>query len=238
MPEFAPALPHGRLEEVFPDVFFVTGTMKTVLMGAHWHFSRNMVVVRDGQALSLINTVRLDEVGLAQLDALGEVKNVLRIGALHGLDDAFYVQRYQARLWALPGMSHAPGLEPHQLLSEDGEQPFGGCSTFVFRHTQLPEAIVRIDRAGGILVACDALQNWLAPDAFFSEESRQTMAEMGFFQEANIGPVWQQVNAPQAADFQRLQALPFRHALCGHGQPLRERAHEAYAQRFAQVFGE
>ena len=77
MANFAPALPHGDIQEVFPDVFFVTGTMQTVLMGAHWHFSRNMTIVRDGTELTLINTVRLDDAGLAQLDALGTVKNVL-----------------------------------------------------------------------------------------------------------------------------------------------------------------
>jgi hypothetical protein len=93
MGELLPALPHGRIEEVFPDVFFVTGTMKTVLMGAHWHFSRNMTIVRDGDALTLINTVRLDEPSLAELEKLGRVANVVKIGSLHGRDDAFYVSR-------------------------------------------------------------------------------------------------------------------------------------------------
>ena len=59
MEQLPPALPHGRLEEIFPDVFFVSGAMKTELMGAHWQFSRNMTVVRDGDALTLINPIRL-----------------------------------------------------------------------------------------------------------------------------------------------------------------------------------
>ena len=63
------------------------------------------------------------------------------------------------------------------------------------------------------------------------------MAEMGFFQAANIGPVWTQVNQPQAQDFVRLLEMPFKHALCGHGVPLRDHAHEAFSARFAQVFG-
>ncbi len=228
------ALPHGALEEVFPGVFFVTGTMKTVLMGAHWHFSRNMTVVRDGDALTLVNTVRLDDAGLAALESLGRVKHVVRIGALHGRDDAFYRRRYGATYWALPGM---PGeLQPDRLLQAGDGGPFAGCSVFVFEQTKLPEAILRIDREGGILVAADALQNWVAPDAFFSDESRRTMTEMGFFQPANLGPVWMQVNQPQAGDFQRLEQIPFRHALCGHGSPLRDGAREAYLERFAKVF--
>jgi hypothetical protein len=231
------ALPHGHLEEVFPEVFFVTGTMKTTLFGADWQFSRNMTVVRHGDALTLINSVRLDESGLAQLDALGRVVNLVKIGALHGRDDAFYRARYGATFWALPGMTHEHGLVADRELSPSGEMPFAGCSVFDFRTTKLPECILRIDRAGGILVACDSLQNWLEPDAFFSDESRQMMTEMGFFQSANLGPVWMRVSEPQASDFARLRALSFRHALCGHGAPLRDAAAGAYAATFQRAFG-
>jgi hypothetical protein len=237
MDQFPPALPHGRLEEVFPDVFFVTGTMRTVLMDAQWQFSRNMTVVRDGGALTLVNAVRLDEEGLAQLDALGSVANVVKIGSLHGRDDAFYKERYGAKLWALPGMTHAHGLLADAELTAGGEVPFAGCGVFIFRSTKLPECILRIDRAGGILVACDSLQNWLEPDEYFSNESRRMMTEMGFFEPANLGPLWRQVCEPRAEDFVRLRELAFRHALCGHGAPLRHTAKEAYTERFQRVFG-
>jgi hypothetical protein len=237
MDDLPPALPHGALEEVFPDVYFVAGTMQTVLMGADWQFSRNMTVVRDAGALTLINSVRLDDAGLAQLEALGRVANVVKIGALHGRDDAFYKTRYGAALWAPAGMQHEHGLTADRALVPGGEMPFAGCSVFDFRTTRLPECILRIDRDGGILVACDSLQNWLAPDDFFSDASRGTMTEMGFFQPSNLGPLWMQLNEPQAEDFVRLRELPFRHALCGHGAPLRDTAKEAYTDRFRRVFG-
>jgi hypothetical protein len=60
MDQFPPALPHGRLEQIFPEIFFVAGSMKTVLRNAPIQFSRNMTVVRDGNALTLINSIRLD----------------------------------------------------------------------------------------------------------------------------------------------------------------------------------
>jgi hypothetical protein len=237
MSRFPECLAHGELEEVFPDVFFVTGSMETELMDAHWHFSRNMTVVRDGDALTLVNTVRLDEAGLRRLEALGEVKHVVCIGALHGRDDPFYVDRYGATYWAPPGMNKDHGLAPATPLRPGGDVPFRGCDVFAFEHTKLPEAILRIDREGGILVAADALQNWTEPDAFFSDASRKTMTDMGFFQPANLGPVWMQVNDPKADDFLRLAEWPFRHALCGHGSPLRDVAREAYRARFSKVFG-
>ncbi len=237
MNELPPALPHGKLEEIFPDVFFVTGTMKTVLMGADWHFSRNMTVVRDGDALTLINTVRLSGLGLTQLEALGRIANIVKIASLHGHDDAFYKSRYDAMLWAMSGMQHAHGLTTDRELIPGGEMPFRGCTVFAFRTTKLPECILRIDRAGGILVTGDSLQNWVAPDEFFADQSRKMMTEMGFFQPANLGPLWMQLNEPKAEDFVRLRELSFRHVLCGHGVPLRHIAKEAYTDRFHRVFG-
>ncbi len=231
------ALGHGKIEEVFPDVFFVTGSMETELMGAHWHFSRNMTIVREGDALTLINSIRLDDAGLKRLDSLGRVENVVKIGSLHGRDDAFYKTHYGAKLWALPGMQHEHGLTADKALVPGGETPFSGASVFQFASTKLPECIIRIDRAGGILVACDSLQNWVEPNEFFSDDTRKMMTEMGFFQPANLGPLWMQVNEPKRDDFVRLSELSFRHALCGHGAPLRDSAKEAYLERFHKVFG-
>jgi flavorubredoxin len=191
-----------------------------------------MTIVRDAGKLTLINSVRLDDAGLARLDALGRVTHLVKIGSLHGHDDAFYKSRYKATYWALPGMQHAHGFKADKELRAGGELPFAGASLFVFETTKMPECILRIDREGGIAVACDALQNWVAPDDFFSDESRKTMTKMGFFQSANVGPVWMQVNEPKAQDFKRLLAFPFRHALCGHGVPLRDRAAEAFGKRF------
>lgn len=237
MDQFPKALPYGAIQEVFPDVFFVSGAMETVLQGMDWQFSRNMTVVRDGERLIIINSVRLDEKGLAELDRLGRVTDVVRLGSLHGRDDPFYVDHYGAEYWAMPGMEHETGLKATRTLSTDGPLPISDASLFEFRTTQLREGILRLDRAGGILIACDALQNWHAPDEFFSDASRELMQKMGFFTPANLGPVWVQAAAPAGGDFARLKEVPFKHALCGHGQPLRDTAREDYAATFNRMFG-
>jgi hypothetical protein len=237
MDQFPPALSHGNIEEVFPDLFFVSGAMETVLQDIDWKFSRNMIVVRDGERLIIVNSVRLDETGLAELDRLGRVTDVVRLGALHGRDDPFYVDRYGADYWAMPGMEHETGLKATRTLTPEGPLPISDASLFDFRTTQIPEGILRIDRAGGILIACDALQNWLAPDEHFSDSSRELMQQMGFFTPANLGPVWVQRATPQGEDFTRLKALSFKHALCGHGEPLRDTAHEDYSATFNRQFG-
>ena len=93
-----PAWPHGEIKQIFDDIFFVSGTNKTMHEGVELHHSRNMVIVREEGKLSLINSVRLTDTGLITLDQLGQVDKVIRIGAFHGRDDAFYVNKYQAAL--------------------------------------------------------------------------------------------------------------------------------------------
>ncbi|WP_428034590.1 hypothetical protein [Amphritea sp.] len=237
MDHYPEVLAHGAIKEVFPDIFFVSGAMETVLQGMDWQFSRNMTVVRDADRLIIINSVRLSDAGLAELEQLGRVTDVIRLGCLHGRDDQFYVSRYGAEYWTLPGVDEANGLQATQTLTEEGVLPISDASLFQFRTTQVPEGILRIDRAGGILIACDALQNWLAPDEYFSDASRELMQTMEFFTPANLGPVWLQVATPAGDDFARLKGLSFRHALCGHGEPLLETAHEDYLATFNRMFG-
>lgn len=237
MDQFQPALPHGSIEEVFPDLFFVSGAMETVLQDMDWRFSRNMTVVRDGERLIIVNSVRLGEEGLAELDRLGQVTDVVRLGSLHGRDDPFYVDRYKANYWVMPGMEHETGLKATGTLTPDGPLPISDASLFEFKTSKIPEGILRIDRAGGVLIACDALQNWLAPDEYFSDSSQELMQNMGFFTPANLGPVWVQAATPEGEDFARLKELSFKHALCGHGEPLRDTAHEDYIATFSRMFG-
>ncbi|MEJ2619372.1 MAG: hypothetical protein P8163_03735 [Candidatus Thiodiazotropha sp.] len=236
MDQFPPALQHGEIEEIFPNIFFVTGSMETVLQGIDWKFSRNMTIVRDHDRLIIINSVRLSDDGLAELDQLGRVTDVIRLGSLHGRDDPFYVNRYAAEYWTMPGMEHETGLKATYLLDADTPLPISDATLFSFYTTQIPEGILHIDRMGGILIACDALQNWQTPDQFFSDDSSELMQSMGFFTPANLGPVWVQRAAPEGEDFARLKTLSFKHALCGHGDPLRDTAYEDYCATFKRMF--
>lgn len=237
MAEYHPVMPHGAIQEVFPDVFFVTGTMRNEFFGSMWQFNRNMTIVREGGRLTLINTVRLNDAGLAALDRLGTVTNVVRIGDMHGVDDRFYVDRYKAKFWALPNMRIGPGLQVDKTLAEGGETPFSNCSVFEFRTTQRPECILRLDREGGIMIACDSLQNWVGPDELFDDETVEKMKGMGFFAPTSLGLAWLHESQPKADDFVRLKAVPFRHALCGHGEPARDAmaGYHASFNRFFQV---
>ena len=62
-----------------------------------------MVVLRHDGELTLIDPIRLTPEGEAELKALGEVKRILRLGAMHGIDDPWYVDQFGAELWSQPG---------------------------------------------------------------------------------------------------------------------------------------
>ena len=237
MIEFPPHLPTGDIREVLPSLFVVTGQMTIGEGDAAMHFSRNMTIVHDGDALTLFNSVRLDEGGLAALDALGPVCNVVKLGAHHGRDDAFYLDRYDADFWAVPGMEFSRGEEMTNPLVAGEPGPCTASSVFVFQTTSAPEAILRLERHGGTLITCDSLQNFTGPDAFFNDIATERMEAGGFLVPANIGPGWRNATDPKPGDFARLKQVEFKHVLSGHGEPCLGNAKDQYGATFNRLFG-
>lgn len=234
--EYSPVWPHGPLQPAFPDIFYVVGTNRTHHAGVDFQTSRTMVVAREHGALTLINTVRLDDDGLRDLDALGEVRHVVRLGAFHGRDDPFYCDRYRAPLWALPGTAHADGRATDRELSPHGPFPVSDGQLFVFTSSQFPEAAVLLARDGGILITCDAIQNWTHVDRFFSRQCGEMFAAQGLIGPANIPSTWRHACQPSPDDFHRLLALPFRHLISAHGEPLPDDAHARVEARVRAAF--
>lgn len=227
MPDFQPAYPHGDLREVADGVFFVTGTAR---MGPGMTIGRNMTVVRQGDELTLMNGVRLNDEGLQQLDALGKVKHILKVGNFHGSDDPFYVDRYGCQVWALPGSEHKPGVKTDREIGVGKDLPIDDADLFVFEASVgagKPEGAVRIDRAGGVLVTADSLQNWERVEncSFLAG----IMTRLMFYGPARVGPVWAKFvkdGGDLRNDFQRLLAWQFEILLSGHGQALIGGAHK------------
>lgn len=236
--QFTPAWPHGDIQEIFSNVFFVTGTNKVQHAGINIQISRNMTIICSSRELTLMNTVRLNDEGLRQLDQLGPVAHIVRIGAFHGRDDAFYRSQYpNAQLWALKGMIYENGLKPDRELTPEGEMPFLGCSLFIFKTSTFPEGIVHIKREGGILVSCDSLQNITVTDQFYSPETAKSFQDQGLVKPANISPIWLGATHTKASDFEKLLKIwPFRHLITAHGEPLMNRAYEQVSETIRRVF--
>lgn len=236
--QFTPLWPHGEIREIFKDVFFVTGTNKVHHEGHEIQTSRNMVIIRSGSELTLINTVRLNDEGLRKLDSLGKVAHILRIGAFHGRDDAFYRNQYpNSLLWTLKGMTYENGLKSDRDLIPGGTMPFSGSSLFIFETSQLPEGILHIEREGGILVSCDSIQNITSTDDFYSSETAQSFHSQGLIKPANITPIWLGATHTKATDFYRLlKTMQFKHLLTAHGEPLINIAFEQLSETIECVF--
>ncbi len=231
---FPPAEGHGEIEELFPDVFFVTGT---VAMGGPvtMRFSRNMTILRQDGALTLVNAVRLTDAGLAALEGLGRVAHVIRLAAFHGMDDPFYRDRYGAKIWSVDA-PYVPGLDrdaesyltPDAVLTPGGDLPIGDAAAVVIASASPNEALLRLERDGGILISGDCLQNWAAPDRYFSFLAKIAMRLMGFFKPHNIGPAWRKTTTPDPAELKALLDLDFEHLLPAHGRPVIGNARASY----------
>lgn len=217
---YPPAFAHSSIQEVFPDIFFVTGASIYEHEGNIIQKSNNMVIVRDGSILTLINTLRLNEDGLKTLDKLGEVSNVVRLGAFHDRNDIFYLDRYKAKLWAVRGMVHKNNRQADFLIGETDTTPFSDASFFRLETTSQPEAIMHIARQGGILITCDSIKNWTDIDEYFSEKTSKEFLEQGLIKPASVDKVWLGAMGPKNSDFARLKKLNFRHLFSAHGQPI------------------
>ena len=86
MSAFAEPLAHDGIDEIFPDVFLVRGTFR---VGPGISFGRNMIVLREGDALTVVNSVRLDADTEKALDRLGTVRHLVKLGFFHTRDDPY-----------------------------------------------------------------------------------------------------------------------------------------------------
>jgi len=230
---------HGEIEMLFTDIYFVTGTAQ---MGGRlpMRFSRNMSILRHKDDLTLVNSVRLSEAGLSDLDKLGTVKHVIRLAGFHGMDDPFYQNRYGARVWSvdapyLPGFSEGsePYLEPDVVLAEETILPVEGARLLLFKSSKPKEGLLLLEREGGIVISGDCLQNWGKTDRYFSLPAKILMPIMGFIKPHNIGPGWRKVAKPDTAEIKANLDIEFAHVLPAHGAPVIGDAKDRYAPALA-----
>jgi hypothetical protein len=236
VPTFPEQLPHGEIQEIFPDVFFVKGQSQFESQGKAVKCTRAMTIIRDSGRLTLVNSVRLSGDGLQALDRLGKVENIVRIGANHGRDDAFYSDHYNAPVWALSGTQHDRPVKAKATLIAGNEGPVKDALVVVFETIPAPEAVLFLNRSGGILISCDSLQNMIGPDEFFDTQSTGMMKKAGFFRSGNIGPAWRARLQPNVSDFERILALEFQHLLPSHGDPLLNDAHSVVSQTVKDIY--
>lgn len=234
---FPVALKHGDIQEVFSNIFFVTGTV--VMSGPlPMRFSRNMTIIKEDEDLTLVNSVRLDEAGLKKLDELGKVRNVIRLAGFHGMDDPFYKYRYNAKVWSInapyvSGFYKTPKpskvyFNPDIVLNDSTVLPIKNVKLVHFQSCTPCEGLLLLQRENGIVISGDCLQNWNKPDEYFSSFSKIVMRMMGFIKPHNIGPGWLKLATPDTNEIKSILELDFEHVLPAHGEPVINEAKELY----------
>jgi hypothetical protein len=233
-------LPHDPPKQLTEDLFVTHGCVKPSAVA---RFTRNMAIVRDNGELTLINPVRMGEGGLSDLEALGEVRHVLRLGPMHGMDDAFYVDRYNAEFWSFEGGTTYTTPSIDHILSDGGALPFAGARLFAFSHMTETEGAILLERSPGILLTCDAVQSYATPPhtPHTNWLTRLLMPLIGFPRRTLIGPIWVKLLVEDKdaihAEFERLLSLDFDQLLSAHGTFLSENAHAQVAQAIRKMFG-
>ncbi len=212
------------------------GSIKMNLMV---RITRNMAVVRNGNELSLINPVRVNEKVEAQLSALGEIKHVIRLGCFHGVDDPYYVEKFGACMWAQAGGTSytTPGIEKE--LSSKASLPFEDAEIFEFSGTAQPECALLLNCDEGILLTCDAIQNY-GNYSYNNLVAKIMMPFIGFPKTTIVGPVWLKLMTKEGesleSEFRRLLSLKFDQLLAGHGTLLKTGAHAAVERAVNKAF--
>lgn len=257
-----PAARHSDIEEIAKDLFIVRGAMPSAPGRPFWErlflrYSRTMTVVRHGRPdggsdLTLINTIRLNPTGLEALAGLGTIRSIVRLGAFHGIDDAFYVSEFGADYWQVEGMQPAPDYWGEVKTMSEGNLPIPNAKLFCFEALNYPEAILLLpalkDRPG-VAITTDSIQNhtsaWDPDNSFLVSIA---IKRIGLLGPARLGPVWlrDQVPANKLApdltgavkkknmtsffrpQFQRLLAdYEFDMLVPGHGWPVMKDAKAA-----------
>ena len=233
-----PASPHGPFRELFDGIWFVRGGVK-MPMRVPMKIGRSMTVIRGRDGLTILNSMRLSEEGLKELETLGEVRSVIRLAGFHGRDDGFYRERYGAEVYAIEGQRYVRGMDaqkestepfmqPDTWLDEDSALPIEDARLKIFSSSNPPEAVLLIDRHDGILVTGDSLQHTPEPDEFYNFPAKLMMKRFGFLKPHNVGPGWLQFAHPTAADVRSVLDLEFEHVLPGHGDAVIGGAKEKY----------
>ena len=233
---YAKPTPHDPIEKVFHNVYWVHGSVR---LAPGMTMNRNMIVVQDGDELTLINPVRLNEAEEEKLGNLGNIRRVMRMGDFHGLDDRYYVDKYQAEFWCQNGCTIYKEPTPSHIIKSDTDSPIPNSEFFIFENALFPEAALLMHEHK-LLITTDAIQHhtdW----SYTNFLGRSLLKLIGFDLKTLIGEPWLKRVTPRGGslknDFDKLCALDFDALLAAHGTLLKNSANRVVSGLVDELYG-
>lgn len=226
------AIEHDPIKPIdgVEGAYFVSGPHS---FNSMMSFSRNMVIIKHNAELTLVDPMPLSPEGEAELEKLGTVKRLIRLGHFHGSADAYYKEKYGVELWATGSSSTYPDIPIEKIINEDTDLPFPDAQLVVFDINEDTgpgsEAVLRYKN---LLITCDSLQYY--EDYSHSNWFAKMMLPVLGFKGLCIGPPWHGVTASEEktleADFERIMDLNFDKLVAAHGN-----VYESEAKRAVRV---
>ena len=235
---YAPIYPHGEVEEIGANVFMVRGSIK---LNPLVRITRNMVFVRSAGEISLVNPIRVSDTVLEQIKKIGSIEHLIRTGALHGIDDPFYMERFKPTMWSQPGSSVYTEPPIDVELTATTELPFPNAKLIIYENTLEPECGLHIADDDGLLITCDAIQHY-GDYSYNNLLAKAILPFIGFPKTTIVGPIWLKLMTPEGgtleADLKQLLDLPFNRLIAAHGTFLQQGAREAVEKAIAKAFAD
>jgi len=251
--EFPKPLGNGPLVEVFPNIWAVEGYVYPV-PGAR--MTRNMTIIKQGDKLCVVNSLRLMPEQEAEMEKLGTVKHLVRLCVGHGMDDPYFVDKYKPTLWeagaGMPWADKEITLKADKVLGEDGA-PFPEIVTpLIF--SSIKEEIkgdASLIVASGdtkVLVASDSVMCYgkHKDDTKLSTLSNSLLGKvalwmLGFAGRVNTVPEYFKHHSPDGKasgilpDLENLAAADWDAVIPPHGNVVKAGAREIYRQHLAKI---
>jgi len=238
MSEKPGVFPHGNVEQISEDVFMVRGSIN---MNPVVRITRNMAIIREGGELTLINPLLVNEQVEAEILSLGSITHVMRLGAFHGADDNYYVEKFSAKMWAQLGGTTYETPEITDVLTEGGLLPFSNAQLIELSGSVQPECVLLVTVGNGLLLTCDAIQNY-GDYSYNNFLAKLMLPFIGFPKKTIVGPIWLKYMTPKGESlekqFRKLLELPFDSLLAAHGTLKKSDAHRAVSDAIEAAFSE
>jgi hypothetical protein len=162
-----PAYKIKSISQIEDDVYLVQGKTSGSSSRKAVQKNRNMVILRrhvmgNQYELTLINPIRIEEDDTEELNKLGKIYSLIRLGSTIGeCEDQYYLNKYPNTIRLAPGnASYKSKLPIHNLLADHSFLLDERTQVFVFKGVKRPEAALLLRRpSGNILVTSESLQS-------------------------------------------------------------------------------